>query len=101
MITTIHKKFETWFAELTALVYQRKYVALACMLFITAALASQVSKLTIDTRDESFFHEDDPTLIAYNHFRDTFGQDDTFIIALKPQKGPTRAFFTTLYHIHN
>ena len=100
-MTTIHKKFEIWFAELTALVYRRKYVALACMLLMTFALASQTAKLKIDTRDESFFHDDDPALIAYNTFRDTFGQDDMFIIAMKPQDGLTRKFFATLYQIHN
>ncbi|NVM21227.1 MAG: RND family transporter [Desulfobacterales bacterium] len=100
-MTTIHKKFEIWFAELTALVYRRKYVALVCMLLMTFALASQTAQLKIDTRDESFFHDDDPTLIAYNNFRDTFGQDDMFIIAMKPQDGLTRKFFATLYQIHN
>lgn len=42
-MTTIHKKFEIWFAELTALVYRRKYVAFACMLLMTFALASQTA----------------------------------------------------------
>jgi len=100
-MTTVHKKFEIWFAEFTALVYRRKYVALACMLLITFGLAGQISKLTIDTRDEGFFHDDDPALIAYNTFRDTFGQDDMFIIAMKPQDGLTKKFFATLYQIHN
>ena len=99
-MTAAHKKFETWFAELTARVYNRKYVALACMLLITLALAGQISKLTIDTRDEGFFHDDDPILIAYNTFRDTFGQDDMFIIAMKPQDGLTRKFLTSLHQIH-
>ncbi len=100
-MTTIHRKFEIWFAEITALVYRRKYVALACMLLMTFALASQTAQLTIDTRDEGFFHDDDPTLIAFNNFRDTFGQGDMFIIAMKPQEGLTRKFFATLSQIHN
>jgi len=99
-MTTIHRKFETWFAELTVLVYRRKYVALACTLLMTLALTSQTVKLKIDTRDESFFHDDDPALLAYNTFRDTFGQDDMFIMAIKPRDGLTRKFFTTLNKLH-
>ncbi|MDY6792231.1 MAG: MMPL family transporter [Thermodesulfobacteriota bacterium] len=100
-MTTVHRKFETWFAEFAAWVYERKYAALACMLLMTLGLAIQIPKLTIDTRDESLFHHDDPALIAYNTFRDTFGQDDMFIIAMKPQNGLTKDFFATLYQIHH
>lgn len=71
------------------------------MLLLTFALAGQLSKLRIDTRDESFFHEDDPALIAYNQFRDTFGQDDQFIIAMKPEGGLTPGFIATLYKLHH
>ena len=79
-MTTIHKKLENWFARLAKVVYDRKYISFALMLLLTLGLASQIPKITIDTRDESFFHEDDPALITYNKFRDSFGQDDTFII---------------------
>lgn len=100
-MTTVHQKFEIWFAKFTARVYGKKYTALFCMLVMTFVLAGQTSKLTMDTRDESFFHDDDPALIAYNTFRDTFGQDDMFIIAMKPKDGLTRKFFATLYQLHN
>ena len=62
-MTAAHKRFELWFAELTARVYEWKYLALVCVLLITMGLASQISKLTIDTRDEGFFHENDPLLM--------------------------------------
>lgn len=100
-MTLIHKQLEIRFAGFTAKVYQHKYAALLSMLILTFVLASQTSKLTFDTRDESFFHEDDPALIAYNRFRDTFGQDDMFIIALKPEAGLTLPFFAALYQIHS
>lgn len=100
-MTTIHKKFENWFAKLAEIVYDRKYIAFALMFFMTLGLASQIPKITIDTRDESFFHKNDPALITYNKFRDTFGQDDTFIIALQPKDGLNKEFFTLLYNVHN
>ncbi len=95
-----HKKIEQGFAKLTEYIYHRKYGVLFLMLILTVGLALQSSRLKIDTRDESFFHEDDPTLLAYNDFRDRFGQDDTFIIALKPDNGLTPAFFAVLFEIH-
>jgi len=82
------------------MVYRHKYITLILMLILTFAMASQIRNLTIDTRDESFFHDDDPILIEYNNFRDTFGQDDLFIIALKPEQGITRDFLSILFELH-
>lgn len=91
---------EQRFAKLTAWVYRHKVGVLFLTLVFTLALGTQSFNLTFDTRDESFFHEDDPTMVAYNDFRDRFGQDDTFIIALKPEGGLTSEFFTLLFKIH-
>jgi predicted RND superfamily exporter protein len=99
-MTKMHKEIEHGFSQATQWVYDHKYLTVIAVLLVTAILASQTSKLTIDLRDESFFHADDPTLIAYNTFRDTFGQDDTFIIALQPRHGLTRAFMDLLHRFH-
>ena len=61
---SVHKKLKIHFAALTAMVYRFKYLVLAFMLLITFALGSQITKLEVDTRDESFFHDDDPELIT-------------------------------------
>jgi len=100
-MATVHKHVETFFEDSTALVIRWKYAVLIGMLVISGLLAAQMANLKIDTRDESFFHADDPTLIAYNTFRDTFGQDDMFIIALKPKGGLTPEFFATLHRLHH
>ena len=99
-MTRLHRKLESCFTSITAAVYKYKFIAFGMMVLITAALASQLPKLTIDTRDESFFHDDDPTLIAYNKFRDQFGQDDMFFIALAPERGLTPEFLTLLDQFH-
>lgn len=98
-MSPIHRKIEIYFEKLTAGVYQWKWAAMTVMVSITVALAVQIPNIRIDTRDESFFHDDDPALIAYNDFRDRFGQDDLFIIALKPEKGMTPDFFATLHKL--
>jgi predicted RND superfamily exporter protein len=96
----IYKKCETLFREFTAFVYGHKYAALILMLLFTIGLAGQLGKITIDTRDESFFHETDPALIAYNDFRERFGQDEIFIIALQPEQGLDKDFFAILRRLH-
>lgn len=85
---------------MTTFIYAKKYIVLVFMLLFTAGLASQLANITIDTRDEGFFHDDDPALIGYNDFRKRFGQDEIFIIALQPEKGLDKAFFNTLHQIH-
>jgi predicted RND superfamily exporter protein len=100
-MANIHGRIETWFSQFCAWIYQRKYVAITGSLLMVMFLASQLVNLKFDTRDESFFHDDDPILIAYNEFRDRFGKDDLFIIALKPRHGLNQAFFLTLSQLHH
>ncbi|MGL1933256.1 MAG: MMPL family transporter [Desulfotalea sp.] len=100
-MTGIYKKFELAFMVLTKFIYDKKYLMLLFMLLLTIGFASQLSRIQIDTRDEGFFHEDDPTLIAYNDFRERFGQDEVFIIALQPEKGLSKEFFGMLHKLHS
>ena len=39
-------------------------------------------------------------MTAYNNFRDQFGQDDLFFIAMQPESGLTPAFFDTMNLLH-
>jgi len=96
----IRQQFEIWFASLTEVIYRRKYVAVCSVLTLTLILSSHISHLRFDTRDEGFFHDDDPTLIAYNEFRDTFGQDDVFIIGMRPETGLNPSFLSLLHDLH-
>ncbi len=99
-MTFIHKRLESLFTALATWVYAHRFITLGIMLLTTIVLAGQLSNLTIDTREESFFHEDDPTLIAYNDFRDRFGQDDLFFVAMQPDNGLTREFLAVLSRLH-
>ena len=96
----LHKRCEIFFRESTSFIYHNKWWFLALIVLFTAGMASQLGKLEVDTRDESFFHKTDPALIAYNNFRDNFGQDEIFVIALQPEQGLDTAFFKTLYSLH-
>jgi predicted RND superfamily exporter protein len=67
-MANLHNTFERHFSQTTRWVYDHKCLVLVIMVLVTAFLAAQLPELTIDTRDESFFHDDDPTLLAYNEF---------------------------------
>lgn len=96
----IHKRLESWFTALAAFVYDHKYQTLFVVLLAGGLLSGPAVNITVDTRDESFFSEDDPALLTYNAFRNTFGQDDLFIVAMKPKDGLTVEFFKVLREIH-
>ena len=95
-----YKKCEDVFAVFAEVVYTRKYTFLLLLSLFTLALASQLANITIDTRDEGFFHADDPALVTYNDFKERFGQDEIFIVALQPENGLDTKFFQTLYELH-
>ncbi|MBI9075084.1 MAG: MMPL family transporter [Desulfatibacillum sp.] len=99
-MNTIHRRLENLFAGIAAWVYAHYFITLCAILITTAILAGQLPKLTMDTREESFFHEDDPTLIAYNDFRYQFGQDDMFLIGMRPEKGLTPEFLAIMNRLH-
>ncbi|XOF34112.1 MAG: efflux RND transporter permease subunit [Candidatus Electrothrix sp. YB6] len=100
MLSNIRQQCENLFRQSAAFAYRQKYWVVAVMLLLTAGLATQLGRLEIDTRDESFFHKNDPALIAYNDFKKQFGQDEFFLIALQPAQGLDTAFFNTLYRLH-
>jgi len=99
-MTMIHNKLASFFEAIANWVYAHALLNLGVVFLVSAMLASQLPELTIDTRDESFFHPDDPTLVAYDQFRYQFGQDDIFFIAMQPENGLTPSFFKTMSRLH-
>ncbi len=96
----IHHRLESFFEGIARWVYTHDILSLSLILLVSVVLAGQLPKLTIDTRDQSFFHPNDPTLAAYNQFRYQFGQDDIFFIAMQPENGLTPSFFKTMGQLH-
>jgi len=70
------------------------------VLIVFATMASQIPKITIDTSTEGFLHEDDPTMLDYNAFRDQFGRDEVIIIAVKPPNVFDFKFLKKLKALH-
>ncbi|MCP5043129.1 MAG: MMPL family transporter, partial [bacterium] len=65
-----------------------------------ATLASNIPNLYFDTATESFLHADDPTLLAYNAFRDQFGRDEMVLVTLRPERVFDLDFLEMLRELH-
>ena len=101
IMTSLHKRLEVGFAAMTAWVYDHKYIAIFIMIMVTLLFGSQLPKLTIDTREEGFFHPSDPIITNYNDFRDQFGQDNIFFVVLQPEAGFTPEVLQLLAEVHH
>lgn len=71
--------FERW----GRFIFRARWPALVLSLVVTGWLISFLPGLTIDNSTEGLLLPDDPSVLAYNAFRDQFGRDDTVIVAIE------------------
>ena len=82
--------FEVWARFIIAHPLRVLLPSLAITLFAIAGLVW----LRVDVTFESFLEQDDPVLIAYEKFADTFGRDERIVISAEPgvASGPAGVF---------
>jgi predicted RND superfamily exporter protein len=91
---------ERLFEKLGRLIYRNRVKALLLTGLFTLPMIVQLQGLVVDTSNESFFHKDDGALLDYNSFRDQFGKDELFIIALDPPEVFDLKFLGKLKALH-
>ena len=94
-------RIEAWFETYAHVICRHRIKTIVIMLVLTAAMISQIPKITMDTSNESFLHHSDPTLVAYNEFRHQFGRDDLIIIAIEPENVFDQKFLKKLTDFHD
>ena len=99
-MTDIRKRIERWFESIARNLYHHRIKTLLIMAIFMGSLFTQLPKITIDTSTEGFLHENDPTLLDYNRFRDEFGRDEMIIIAIKPPDVFHPEFLEKLKQLH-
>lgn len=99
-MTDIRKHIELWFGSVARTLYHHRIKTLLLMAICMGGLFTQLPKITIDTSTEGLLHENDPTLLDYNHFRDEFGRDEMIIIAIKPPEVFNLGFLEKLQQLH-
>ncbi len=100
-MASIRNWIEKGFAQIARTIYRNRIKTIVTVILVTAAIVSQIPKITVDTSMEGFLHEDDPAMLAYNAFRDQFGRDEVVIVALQPPDVFDMPFLQTLASVHS
>ncbi|UCF85005.1 MAG: MMPL family transporter [Desulfobacteraceae bacterium] len=100
-MTDIRKRIEIWFESIARIIYRNRYKTLLISFLSTAAIVSQIPKLTIDISTEGFLHKKDPILIDYNGFRDQFGRDEIIVVAIHSPEVFDKNFLNKLKNLHD
>ena len=96
----IRDRIERKFERLGDTLDRKPRRVIAVSLLCVAALASQLPKLTIDTSNEGFLHENDPVRVYYEQFREDFGRDEMIIVAIETQDVFRPDFLRKLKALH-
>lgn len=91
---------ENLFAILGEWIFNNAIKTIFLVLLATIGLASQLSNIVIDTRNEAFFLQDDDALLKYNAFREQFGKDESFVLVVHPPEVFSSEFLEKLKRFH-
>ncbi|HIP40393.1 MAG TPA: RND transporter [Desulfocapsa sulfexigens] len=100
-MTNKKKRIDSMFAALTKIIIRFRFPIVLIVILLSAALASQIRYLTIDTSNEGLLHPDDDILLAYNDFRDQFGRDDLLVFAVQSDDIFSLPFLEKLKKFHD
>jgi predicted RND superfamily exporter protein len=99
-MNSLRLRIEKGFGAFAEKIFRHRLKTLVLITMVTAALFSQLPKVTLDTSMEGFLHADDPALMSYNEFRSQFGRDEIIIIGFRPDNVFDITFLNTLKNIH-
>jgi hypothetical protein len=60
---------------------------LALVAAVTILLAAMVPRVRLDSSMETIFHAQDPEVAVYERFKETFGEDEIMVVALRVREG--------------
>jgi predicted RND superfamily exporter protein len=99
--TSVRNKVERQFENLGRFIYRARIAVLVIVCLLTGVLCYQIPKISMDTSAEGMLYKNDPIRLAYNAFRDQFGNDEAVIIVIKPPEVFNETFLTKLKAFHN
>ncbi|MCP4921419.1 MAG: MMPL family transporter [Proteobacteria bacterium] len=76
-----------WGERIIGTLYDHKWLALVAALILTGLAGWQASSVGVDNAVEIWFLEDDPALVAYHDFQETYGNDEVVAIAVHDPAG--------------
>jgi predicted RND superfamily exporter protein len=81
--TDIRVAIERRFGQWGEFSNRHSWLVIFGFLLVIAAFASQLTKLRIDTSNESILHETNPIRVTYNEFRHQYGRDERAILIVE------------------
>ena len=79
---TIRDRIDQGFRRWGAFTHRHRWRVISVMLALALGIGSEARHLEIDTSMESFLHDDDPAMLAYDQFRNQFGRDEDIVIGI-------------------
>ncbi len=99
-MNTLRTRIEKGFENFGRLVYRNRIKCLFLMALLIAALVYPIQFLRPDNSNEMFFKKGDPTLVAFDDFREQFGRDEMVLVAVTPPEVFDAAFLRKLKEFH-
>ena len=96
----IKQKIENQFGLLGKLSYEKPWLFLSLSVLMIVFFSWQLQFAIIDTTTEGFLKKTDPAIITYEKFREEFGRDENFIVAIETDQVFSKEFLSTLIAIH-
>lgn len=96
----MQKYIESWFKAAAGVIHDRAWFFILITGVMAVGLGLQISRLNIDTSNESYFHKSDPVLTAYNDFKAQFGTDELIVVAIEAPDIFRRSFLRRLEKLH-
>ena len=93
---SIERLFERW----AHFVIRHRIAAIVLSLGATAALLTQLPKLTVDNSPEALLLDDDPAVVEYDAFRNQFGREDRLIVEIRTPDPFAPGFLERLRDLH-
>ena len=98
---SLPQTMEHLFEKLADTIYLRPKLFISVILLLTAILAIFAPQISLDTSNESFFHEDDKILLRYNEFLDRFDRDEVIILAIRSNQLFEKKTLNKIYHLQD
>ncbi len=97
----MRQRIEFWFQAVAGTIHDRPWFFIIVAVLVATGLGMQISRLRIDTSNESYFHHTDPVLTVYDDFKAQFGTDELIIVAIEAPDVFDPAFLHKLEKLHD
>jgi hydrophobe/amphiphile efflux-3 (HAE3) family protein len=98
---SLRERLENGFESWGRLVIRHRWLVIALAFGSALIPGTQIPGVEIDTSTDQYLHEDDPTRVAYEAFRNQFGRDEIAMIAIRAPEIFDVAFLQKLRSFHD